>query len=237
MIGILLAAGAGTRLRPITKVCNKLILPVFNQPMIFYPLTTLLNSGIKEIAVVVSTHKEQIQEIIEEFPQYARLKISFVVQHKLLGMADAIRCTKSKVGGESIFVIAGDNLYQDDFKEEVRSFKNGALSFLRKVKDPHRFGVPVYKGKELVKIIEKPENPKTNWVVTGPHLFDSNVFSYIKALKPSSRGELEITDLNGQYIEKGLLKLKKRQDYWTDAGTFDSLLDASIKISKSTIKP
>ena len=231
MTGILLGGGFGTRLYPVTKVVNKHILPVYDRPMIYYPLQTLIDSGITKIVVICGKpFEKQIQTIIENFPDIKKIKYSYVSQPGPLGMADAIKRCKKIVLGDNIIVIAGDNIYRDDFKEEVKNFKKGALSFLRKVKDPKRFGVPIFKGKKLVKIEEKPANPQTNWVITGPHFFDTDVFKHLKTLKPSARGELEITDLNNLYVDQGLLNLKKRRDYWTDAGTFDALLAAGVKM-------
>ena len=232
MIGVLLAAGAGTRLSPITKVCNKLVLPIYDKPMIYYPLQTLLDSGISEVVVVVGEFKEQIKVLIEQFPHRSQLKVKYVIQKKLNGMAGAIKCVRPFTRQESIFVIAGDNVFVNNFKIEVGEFEKGAVSFLRKVYDPHCFGVPYYHEKRLIKIVEKPKKPPTNWIVSGPHLFDKNVYYHIEKLIPSARGELEITDLNSRYIDKGLLRLKKRTDYWADTGTFESLLKTSVMIQK-----
>ncbi len=237
MIGILLAGGAGTRLFPVTKIVSKFVLPVFDRPMIFYPLQTLVDSGITKIIIVCrSTFQNQIKSIVKYFLTQKKISFIFINQSKTLGMADAIKRCKKVVGTDNIMVIAGDNIYEHDFKEEVNNFKKGALSFLRKVKDTERFGVPIYEGKKLIKIIEKPKNPLTHWIVSGPHFFDSDVFKYIETLKPSERGELEITDLNSRYINQGLLKLKRRRDCWTDAGTFDSLLEAGIKVRRNSKK-
>lgn len=245
MIGILLAGGSGTRLSPITKIVSKHILPVFDRPLIFYPLQTLINSSITKIVVVCGNpFEKQIKTIVEHFPdinkfvsgRIKKISCSYVNQPRPLGMADAIKRCEKIVGTDSIMVIAGDNIYEQAFREEVINFKGGAMSFLRKVKDPSRFAVPVHERNRLIKIEEKPVNPQTNWVVTGPHFYDSAVFKLIDTLKPSARNELEITDLNNRYIEQGLLTLKKRRDWWIDAGTFDALLLASIKIKRKMSK-
>lgn len=237
MIGILLGGGFGTRLYPITKVVNKHILPVYDRPMIYYPLQTLIDSGITKIVVICGKpFEKQIQIIIENFPGIEKIKYFYIYQPGPLGMADAIKRCKKVVGKNSVMVIAGDNIYGKSFQKEVGSFKKGALSFLRQVKDPSCFGVPVYQERKLVKIEEKPANPQTNWVVTGPHFFDNQVFKLIDTLRPSARGELEITDLNNKYIEQELLVLEKRRDWWIDAGTFDALLFASLKIKKGRSK-
>lgn len=233
MIGILLGGGFGTRLSPITKVVNKHILPVLDRPMIYYPLQTLVDSGITKIVVVCGhPFEKQIKTIVKYFPDIKKISCSFVNQAQPLGMADAIKRCEKVVSSDSVMVIAGDNIYEQGFQKEVASFKKGAMSFLRRVKDPSRFGIPVYEGKKLIKIEEKPKNPQTNWVVTGPHFYDNQVFKLITTLKSSRRGELEITDLNNKYVQEGSLILKKRQDWWIDAGTFDALLSASLKVKK-----
>lgn len=233
MIGILLAGGAGTRLFPVTKTVSKHILPVFNQPMIFYPLQTLIDSGITKIIIVCrSTFQNQIKSIVKYFRTQNKISFIFINQSKTLGMADAIKRCKKIVGSDNIMVIAGDNIFKQNFKNEVASFKKGAVSFLRRVDDPSRFGVPVYNRKKLIKIEEKPHNPKSNYVVIGPHFYDNLAFKIIDTLKPSLRGELEITDLNNKYIQLGLLTLKKSRGFWADAGTFDSLLTAGLKLRR-----
>jgi len=229
MKGILLAGGKGTRLYPITKVVNKHLLPVYNKPMLFFGLETLINSGINEIAVVSGPpFGYQVKTVLEDFNSKILKKIVFVNQPKPAGMPDGIlRCEKF-AKKESVIVVAGDNLFADDFKKEVNHFKKGAISFLRKVKDPRRFGVPVYNQQgKLIAIKEKPKNPKTNWVIAGPHIFDNQVFGLIKTLRPSTRGELEISELNNLYLKKGRLGLIKRNDYWSDVGTLESLAKTS----------
>lgn len=237
MIGILLGGGSGTRLFPITKVVNKHILPVFDRPMIFYPLQALVDSGITKIVVVCGIpFEKQIKTVVKHFPDIRKVSCSFVNQPRPLGMADAIKRCEKVVDTDSVIVIAGDNIYKQGFQKEVANFKKGAISFLRQVEDPNRLAVPIYEGKKLIRIEEKPANPQTNWAVTGPHFFDNQVFKLIDTLKPSARGELEITDLNNKYIEQELLVLKKRRDWWIDAGTFDALLFASLKIKRERSK-
>lgn len=237
MIGILLGGGSGTRLSPITKAVNKHILPVFDRPMIYYPLKTLIDSGITRIIVVCGNpFEKQIQIIIEHFPDIKKINYSYVYQPRPLGMADAIKRCQRIVYTDNIMVIAGDNIYEQTFHKEVRNFSSGALSFLRQVNDPSRFAVPLYEKQKLVKIEEKLAKPKTNWVVTGPHFFDNQVFKFIDSLKPSKRGELEITDLNNKYAQYKSLKLKKRRDWWIDAGTFEALFLASLKMSERNKK-
>lgn len=234
MKGIILAGGLGSRLLPVTKVLNKHVLPVYDKPMFFWPLQTLIDSGIKKIAVVSGPpHGNQIKELIQAFPKRQALQIKYVLQEKPLGMPDAILQCKEFAGGDSVIVSAGDNIYGGNFSKEVPNFEEGAVSFLRKVKDPERYAIPVYSGDLIVKIQEKPKNPETNWAVTGPHLFDKGVFRSINKLRPSKRGELEISDLNSLYIREGKLKLLKRTDFWLDVGTYDALLEASNFMSRS----
>lgn len=228
MKGIVLAGGLGTRLYPTTRVVNKHILPIGDKPMFYHPLLTLAASGIKKIAVVSGPpFGNQIKELLKYLPVDKDVHVTFIEQTKPAGMPDGILSCAGFIKDESVIVIAGDNLYGADFKKEVKDFRNGALSFLRKVGDAQRFGVAIYDvdGK-LMGLIEKPENFKTEWAVSGPHLFDNQVFKLIKKLKPSTRGELEITDLNSEYAKMGLLKLIKRADYWQDMGTFNSLIEA-----------
>lgn len=233
MIGILLGGGSGTRLFPITKVVNKHILPVYDKPMLYYPLQTLIDSGVINIIIVCGKpFDKQIKTIIKEFPNIDKISYSFVVQPHPSGMADAIMHCKNKVGNKSIIVVAGDNIYAHNLKKEVTSFKTGALSFLRQVDNPERFAVPIYRNKNLVRIDEKPTKPKANWVVTGPHFFDNQVFSLVELLSPSKRGELEITDLNNEYLRLGQLQLKKKRGWWIDAGTYNSLLQAGIDVKR-----
>lgn len=234
MKGVLLAGGLGTRLYPLTRVVNKHTLPVYSRPMFYYPLQTLIDSGIKEIAIVSGPpFGEQIKKLVSYASLPSTIKVDYVNQPKPLGMADGILRCHRYLGNSNLFVIAGDNFYAKNFWFDVECFKDGALSFLRKVKDPQRYGVPFYdSNRRLIKIKEKPKFPKTNWIVSGPHFFDKNVFSLIKKLSFSNRGELEITDLNNLYLKDGKLRLIKRTDFWADMGTFDSLLEVANFVKK-----
>lgn len=238
MKGILLAAGMGTRLRPLIYVLNKTAIPVYNQPMFFYGLKTILDAGIKEIIIVINNKfGNEIKTLVKHYPNKINAKIRYVIQSKPLGMVDAIKAAKKFTEGHNIFVCTGDNILSDNYKKEVRSFKSGAIAFLRKVKDPQRFGCPLYdKNKKIIKIVEKPKNPQTNYAITAPYIFDKKVFELIKQLKPSQRGELEITDLMNLYLDKSELALKTRKDDVRDAGTFDSLLEVSLYVSKNLNK-
>ena len=205
MKGILLAGGLGTRLYPVTRVINKHLLPVYNQPMIFWGLKTLIESGIKEIIIVTGPPFEnQVKKVVANFND-KKVKLSWVRQPKPMGMPEAIQRCRKLVGNDEIMVVAGDNIFGRDYKKEVDNFKSGSVSFLHKVNDPERFGVPVYdKNNKIIKIEEKPKRPKTSWVVTGPHLFDNKVFGLIEKLTLSKRGELEISELNNLYLEKSI---------------------------------
>lgn len=233
MIGVVLAGGKGTRLYPITRYVNKHILPIGNKPMIYYPIKTLVDSGVNKIVIVISQpFGSQVKQVVQEL-DLRGVQLLFAVQKKPLGMPDGILSCAEFVKGDSMVVIAGDNLYGGHFKNEIGNFKSGALSFLRKVDDARRFGVAAYDvDGNLMGLIEKPENFKCKWAVSGPHLFDNQVFELIKKLKFSSRGELEITDLNSEYAKIGQLKLIKRADLWQDMGTFESLANSSYEALK-----
>lgn len=228
MKGIVLAAGIGTRLLPFTRIINKTLLPVYAKPMIYYPIETLINSGIKEIIIVVNPlYKNQVENVVNNLKFSQKISLTFTMQRHTLGMVDAIKRCQKYIAGGSMIVITGDNFFENIFTEEIDNFSKGAVSFLRKVKDPQNYGVPIFQHQKLIKIEEKPKHPSTNLVVTGPHLFDNQVFKMIQQLRPSPRGELEITDLNNLYLKAGQLKLIKKAGYWKDMGTFDSLMEVS----------
>lgn len=229
MKGIVLTAGIGTRLYPLTQFINKNLLPVGNKPLFFHPLQTLINSGITEIAIVVGPpHGHQIKKVVEYSPFPKEIKIVYITQPEPKGMSDAIGRCREFTGNNSTIVVGGDNIFGSNFTNEINAFKDGAISFLRNVPDPQRFGVPVYDANnKLIRIEEKPKNPKTTWIVSGPVILDNQAFDFIDKLKPSPRGELEITDLYSFYIKDNKLKLIKRKDFWIDAGTFESLAEAN----------
>lgn len=229
MKGVILSGGVGTRLYPITYIVNKSVLPVYNKPMIYYPFRTLIQSGITDIAVIIENKfGSQVVEMVKKLNLPNKLKVSFIVQKKPLGMSDAIAKCRLFAQNDAVLVIPSDNVFERPYSSEVKTFKKGALCFAREVPDPERFGVPKYsRNGDIAKIIEKPKNPKTNLAVTAPYFFDNSVFGLIKRLIPSKRGELEITDLLNLYIKKGKLTLRKREEFWMDVGTFDSLITAS----------
>lgn len=232
MKGIVLAGGLGTRLYPLTKVTNKHLLPVYDKPMIFYPITTLVNGGVKEIMVVTGgPHSGHFLSILKNGKELGIKHLEYAYQEEEGGIAQALSLAKDFVDNDSCVVILGDNTTDYDLTSDVKDFKDGAMLFLREVTDPERFGVPVFnKGNPqlIEKIVEKPKKPPTNFAVTGLYIYDKEVFGFIDKLKPSGRGELEITDVNNFYASRKNLRYKILTGFWHDAGTFDHLLEANI---------
>ncbi|WP_405080469.1 sugar phosphate nucleotidyltransferase [Paenibacillus chitinolyticus] len=226
MKGVILAGGTGSRLFPLTKVTNKHLLPVGKYPMIFYSVQKLKKAGISDILVV--TGKDHMGDVVNLLGSGSDLEISFTykVQDDAGGIAQALGLAEQFAAGEQIVVILGDNVFQDDISAYVSNFKiqsEGAKILIQKVHDPQRYGVPELDGNQIVSIEEKPILPKSNYAVTGIYMYDSQVFDIIKTLKPSNRGELEITDVNNAYIAKKQLAYDVLQGWWTDAGTHSSL--------------
>ncbi len=239
MKGVVLAGGLGTRLYPLTKVTNKHLLPVYNKPMILYALDILKRSGVTEILVVCGReHAGHFMNFLGSGAEYG-LKLSYALQDKNNGgIADALRYAEDFSDGGNLAVILGDNIFGNDFTKEVADFTGGARVFFKKVNDPERFGVPVF-NKTLTRIIsieEKPKKPKTRFAQAGFYLYDCTVFAMIKKLKPSGRGELELTDVNNAYLRDGRLRFSFIKGSWYDVGTFDSLLLASKEIARHTKK-
>ena len=227
MKGIILAGGNGTRLHPLTKVTNKHLLPVYNKPMIFYPIETLVKAGIKDIIIITGKeHAGSFMSLLGSGKEF-NAKFSYALQDEAGGIAQAIGLAEHFVHNEPVTVILGDNIVLDDISEEIKTFKEGGKIFLKEVKDPERFGVPVFENDKIIRIEEKPKQPKSKYAVTGVYLYDSTVFDKIKTLKPSQRGELEVTDLNNLYLQEGKLSFSFLKNRWLDAGTPDSLLEAS----------
>ena len=233
MKGIICAGGLGTRLYPLTKITNKHLLPIYDRPMIYYPLQKLVDAGIKEIMIV--SGPEYAGDFLRllgsgkdfKTPKGEKIKIVYEVQDEPLGIANAIYMAKDFVGKDNCTIFLGDNLFENDFTETIQNFTTGAHVFLKEVHDPARFGVAEIDGEKVISIIEKPQNPKTNLAVTGCYIYDNRVFSIIETLKPSARGQYEITDVNNAYINLNELKATKIEGIWTDAGTFDSLYAAN----------
>ena len=234
MKGIVLAGGTGSRLRPLTKVTNKHLLPVGRYPMIFYPIYKLKEAGIKEILIV--TGREHMGDVIELLGSGRDfgLDFTFKVQDRAGGIAEALGLAENFVKDEKCVVILGDNIFKDNISGYVEKFEKqgeGAKVLLKEVENPERFGVAEIRGEKIISIEEKPKKPKSNFAVTGIYMYDSEVFSIIKTLKPSQRGELEITDVNNRYLEMNKLTYDFLKGWWTDAGTFESLFVAN-KLAK-----
>ena len=231
MKGVILAGGLGTRLHPLTKITNKHLLPVYDRPMILYPLDTLKRSGIEEIMIVCGReHAGHFMQFLGSGKEYG-VKISYALQDKNNGgIADALSYTEDFADEDSIAIILGDNIFEEDFHQAVSSFSGGAMAFFKKVPDPRRFGVPKFSpdGKTVVRIDEKPEQPESDFAQTGFYIVDSKIFSYIKALEPSERGELEMTDAINAYVREGALAFDIVKGEWLDAGTIESLFKAAM---------
>jgi glucose-1-phosphate thymidylyltransferase len=228
--GIVLAGGLGTRLYPLTYATNKHLLPVFDQPMIFYPLKTLVRAGITEVMIVVGgPHAGHFLRVLKNGAELGLTHLEYAFQETEGGIADALRLARNFADNDPIAVILGDNTTDADISPAVKKFRSGALIFLKSVPDPQRYGVPVFSRdrKKIIKIEEKPLKPKSNYAVTGLYLYDSQVFGIIRSLKPSSRGELEITDVNNAYIAKKELNWEILKGFWTDAGKFETLFTAN----------
>jgi len=233
MKGIITAAGSGTRLLPITKIINKTLLHAYDRPVIYYAIDALVKSGISDVMIVVpSDHFRQFEKLLEDGKKLGVSGLILEASDHSLGMPYSISQAKDWAGKEPVMVVPGDNIFLQSFAREASKFRDGAITFLRKVKDPSRFGVPVYKQNKVVDLIEKPEKPETNYAVVAPYIFDSNVYKYIESLKPSQRGELEITDLLKKYMKKSKLKFLKKKGFWKDVGTSDSLLEAGVYLRK-----
>lgn len=226
MKGVILAGGLGTRLYPLTYATNKHLLPVYDRPMIFYPIQTLVKAGIKEIMVVTGgPYAGHFIRVLKNGKELGVQHLEYAYQDKEGGIADALSLCEDFADGGSLVVILGDNTTDADISASVRNFQDGAMIFVKRVPDPERFGVPVFDKtkKKIVKIEEKPKKPKSSFAVVGLYIYDNHVFEYIKQTKPSTRGELEITDVNNQYIKRGKMYWSELQGFWSDAGTFRSL--------------
>ncbi|MDI6896849.1 sugar phosphate nucleotidyltransferase [Methanocella conradii] len=229
MKGVVLAGGTGSRLYPLTKVTNKHLLPVYDKPMIYYPLQTLTEAGIKDILLVSGRgHVGHFLELLGSGSEFG-VRISYEIQKDAGGIAQALGLAQRFAGQDSVMVILGDNIFQDNVGDAARSFRSGAMIFLKPVPDAHRFGVAEVDevNGRVVSIEEKPARPRSSYAVTGLYIYDSEVFDIISSLKPSARGELEITDVNNEYLRRGRLSYSILNGYWSDAGTFESLYRAS----------
>jgi glucose-1-phosphate thymidylyltransferase len=239
MKGIILAGGLGSRLRPLTKVTNKHLLPIYDKPMIYYPIETLCRAGLEDIMIVTGGNSAgDFLRLLGNGREFGLHDIYYTYQEGEGGIADALKLCEHFAEGESVCVILGDNILEDDISPYVARFreqKSGARILLKEVDDPERFGVPELAGERIVRIEEKPAVPKSNYAVTGVYMYDARVFDYCRDLKPSSRGELEITDVNNAYIDAGDLFYDVLSGWWTDAGQFESLYRATQLVAESRL--
>jgi glucose-1-phosphate thymidylyltransferase len=237
MKGVVLAGGLGMRLRPLTAVTNKHLLPVYNQPMIFYPIQTLVNAGITDIMIVTGGNSAgDFLKLLGNGKAFGLKHLNYTYQEGEGGIADALSLVEHFAAGEPICVVLGDNIIQGNIRSAVRDFLkqgSGAKILLKRVQDPQRFGVPELDGRSVLRIEEKPDVPKSEYAVIGIYLYDARVFNIIGGLKKSPRGELEITDVNNAYIERGEMTWDELEGWWTDAGTFESLLHASNLVAET----
>ena len=237
MKGVILAGGAGSRLDPLTRVTNKHLLPVYNQPMIFYPLQTLVNAGVRDILIVTGGQNAgDFLRLLSNGKDFGLQHINYTYQEGEGGVADALRLAEHFAAGGNVCVILGDNIIEKNICREVEEFRRrdrGAHIILKEVEDPQRFGCPEIRDARIVRIEEKPKQPKSRYAVTGIYFYDSSVFEKIRSLKPSWRGELEITDVNNAYLAEGLLTFSILDGWWTDAGTFESLRRATSLVAET----
>lgn len=237
MKGVVLAGGLGSRLHPLTKVTNKHLLPVYDRPMIYYPIQTLVNAGIREIMLVTGGNNAgDFLKLLGNGKEFGLHHLDYTYQEGEGGIADALRLAEYFADGEPVCVVLGDNIIEGNIVRATQAFREqkvGAKILLKEVKDPQRFGVPVLSGDRVVKIEEKPKQPRSPYAVTGLYFYDARVFEIIKTLKPSGRGELEITDVNNAYIEARQLTWEVLEGWWTDAGTTASLLQANQLVAQT----
>lgn len=237
MKGVILAGGLGSRMRPLTHVTNKHLLPVYDRPMIFFPLQSLVEAGVRDILIVTGGNNAgDFLRLIGNGSAFGLKHVNYTYQRGEGGIAEALGLAQHFAGKDKIAVVLGDNILQKSIAPHVRAFEKqdrGARILIKKVPDPERFGVVVFKGKKVAAVEEKPKRPKSDYVVTGIYMYDSQVFDIIKTLKPSGRGEMEITDVNNAYIRKGQMAYSMLNGWWSDCGTFDSLQKASALVARS----
>ena len=237
MKGVVLAGGLGTRLYPLTKVINKHLLPVYDKPMIHYPIETLITAGIQDILIVTGgNHAGEFLRLIGNGKEFGLQHVNYTYQEGEGGIAEALGLARHFCEDEKMVVILGDNIIEKNIVKAVEEFEQqpgGAKVLLKEIPDPERFGVAELDGDRVKRIVEKPKEPKSNLAVVGIYFYDSTVFEFIDQLKPSDRGELEITDVNNMYLERGELSYGILDGWWTDAGTFESLLRASNLVAET----
>lgn len=236
MRGIILSGGSGTRLRPLTKITSKQLLPIYDRPMIYYPLNTLIKAGVKEILIIVAPERAGDYLNLLGSGKDFGVKFTYEIQDKPEGLAQAFIIAENFIDNEDVVMILGDNIFEDDFSQDIRNFKSGAKIFAKQVTDPERFGVvKLDENGKPQEIVEKPKEFISNLAVTGLYVFDSRVVEIAKNMKPSDRGELEITDVNNWYLKKGELEVAKVNGEWLDAGTFESLYRAQVLAKEKLI--
>ncbi len=237
MKGIILSGGNGTRLYPLTKVTSKQLLPVYDKPMIFYPLNTLLKAGIRDILIIVSPeHSDDYLKLLGSGSEFGA-RFVYEIQDKPEGLAQAFIIAENFIGEDNVCMILGDNIFEDDFSPIIKSFKSGAQVFAKEVPDPERFGVVKFDEKmNAIEIEEKPKKFLSNYAITGLYVYDNRVVEVAKNVKPSARGELEITELHNWYLQKQELKVDIVKGQWIDAGTFESLYKAGELARKQALK-
>jgi glucose-1-phosphate thymidylyltransferase len=237
MKGIILSGGTATRLFPLTATTSKQLLPVYDRQMIFYPLNTLISAGIKDILMIVAPeHSGQYLNLIGSIFKNHGIHIYFEVQKTPRGLADAFIMGESFIDGDNVTMILGDNIFEDSMENAIKNFSKGGLVFAKVVPDPERFGVVEFdENGKAISIEEKPKSPRSNYAVVGLYTYDGQVAEIAKNLKPSIRGEIEITDINNKYLENGELIVNKINGSWLDAGTFDALLEAGNVVKEKGI--
>jgi len=239
MKGVILAGGLGTRLSPLTKITNKHLLPIYDRPMIHYPLKTLTDAGIRDVLIVTGgNHAGEFLRLLGNGREYGLNEIAYAYQEGEGGIADALALARPFAKGDRIVVVLGDNIIEGDIRRQVAAFAEqpkGARILLKKVSDPERFGVPVFEGGRITAIEEKPKAPRSEYAVIGVYMYDATVFEVITTLKPSDRNELEITDVNNHYVAQGTMQHDVLEGWWTDAGTFESLYRASQLVRERMI--
>jgi glucose-1-phosphate thymidylyltransferase len=228
MKGIILAGGKATRLRPLTKITSKQLLPIYNKPMIFYPIETLVKAGIKDILIIIAPdYAGHFLNLLGSGKDFGA-KFSYEIQDEARGLAEAFTIGENFIGRDNVTMILGDNIFDYDFSGSIKNFSGGAKIFAKQVDDPERFGVVEFDDEhKVLSIVEKPSEPKSDYAVVGMYIYDNKVINYAKNLAPSARGEIEITDINNLYKESGELTVDIIEGMWEDAGTFDSLLRAN----------
>ena len=237
MKGVVLAGGLGSRLHPLTKVTNKHLLPVYNEPMIYYPIRILVNAGIEEILIVTGGNNAgDFLRLLENGKDFGLRHINYAYQQGEGGIAAALSLAEHFADRDKIAVVLGDNIIEGNIRAAADAFRkqtDGARILLKEVSDQQRFGMPVFEGKKIIRVEEKPVNPTSNYAVIGIYMYDYRVFEFIKSLKPSERGELEITDVNNFYIREGKMQWDVLKGWWSDAGTFESLQSAGNMVAKT----